>query len=354
MQEEMRNSLGQYAEALADMAIAVREQALTGIESLTGARPQLSDISFGPVDAPGVEAEFADTPHVSLDMRLHAPGVPGQVGALLIPLMDLGGLLGIETGEDRMADADFADAQSQVVAGAAREFFDLIAMTLFVDALAGVQIVPGDARFDDGGAVIASVGGSGSSIVRIDVGLSLTDGLPVRVILLLPQQFLDVLGHAWTGAGVPTSGSAPLHSLPPSAQNEPIGLDADVDNILSFRSAGMFGAPTVDDAEAHPVRFPPLSEPTRHSSERQSLDLIMDVSMRVTVELGRSTLTVEEVLSLGPGSVVELNKLAGEPVDVLVNDQLIARGEVVVVDENFGVRVTEIVSPRRRAQAMGA
>ena len=64
-------------------------------------------------------------------------------------------------------------------------------------------------------------------------------------------------------------------------------------------------------------------------------------------------MTVEDVLALGPGSVVELNKLAGEPVDILINDQLIARGEVVVVDENFGVRVTEIVSPRRRARVMG-
>ncbi|MPZ98552.1 MAG: flagellar motor switch protein FliN [Dehalococcoidia bacterium] len=79
----------------------------------------------------------------------------------------------------------------------------------------------------------------------------------------------------------------------------------------------------------------------------------MDVQMRVSVELGRSSMSVEDVLALGPGSVVELNKLAGEPVDILVNDRLIARGEVVVVDENFGVRVTEIISPRRRAQAMG-
>jgi flagellar motor switch protein FliN/FliY len=85
----------------------------------------------------------------------------------------------------------------------------------------------------------------------------------------------------------------------------------------------------------------------------RSIDLLMDVSMRVSVELGRSRLTVEEVLQLGPGSVVELDKLAGEPVDILVNERLIARGEVVVVDENFGVRVTEIVSPRQRATAMG-
>ena len=83
------------------------------------------------------------------------------------------------------------------------------------------------------------------------------------------------------------------------------------------------------------------------------IDLIMDVTMRVTVELGRSAMAVEDLLQLGPGSVVELNKLAGEPVDILVNESLIARGEVVVVDENFGVRVTEIVSPLQRATAQG-
>jgi flagellar motor switch protein FliN/FliY len=102
----------------------------------------------------------------------------------------------------------------------------------------------------------------------------------------------------------------------------------------------------------HPVRFPPLG-PSDNGGGTRPIDLIMDVSMRVSVELGRSTLTVEEVLELGPGSVVELNKLAGEPVDILVNERLIARGEVVVVDENFGVRITEIISPRQRVNAMG-
>ena len=102
----------------------------------------------------------------------------------------------------------------------------------------------------------------------------------------------------------------------------------------------------------HPARFPPLALPDMPAASPQQIDLIMDVSLRITVELGRSSMTVEEVLGLGPGSVVELNKLAGEPVDVLVNDRPIARGEVVVVDENFGVRVTEILSPRNRATAL--
>lgn len=74
------------------------------------------------------------------------------------------------------------------------------------------------------------------------------------------------------------------------------------------------------------------------------IELIMDVQLQVTVELGRSRLTVRDVLGLGAGSVVELDKHAGEPVEVVVNNKTVARGEVVVIDENFGVRITEIVS----------
>ena len=73
------------------------------------------------------------------------------------------------------------------------------------------------------------------------------------------------------------------------------------------------------------------------------MDLIMDVPLKVTVELGRAQMRIKEILNLGQGSVVELDKLAGEPVDVLVNGQLIAHGEVVVIDENFGIKITNLV-----------
>lgn len=353
MDEEMRNSLGQHADALAELAVLVREQMLTGIESLTGSRPALSDVSFGPADATSVEAEFTETPHAGIVLALVTPGGERQAGAILVPLLDLGALIGIETGEDRMADADFAEAQLQVVAGAAREFFDLMGMTLFVDALGGVEVAPAGSRLGDVAATLSAVSAHGAT-VRIDVGLTLLDGLPVHLVLLLPRAFLDAVGAVQGTAGAPDAEEPEA-----GAPDAPFGLDADLDKISPFprggtHAAGAFADGALADAEAHPVRFPPLGEGIRTTSERRSLDLLMDVSMRVTVELGRSSLTVEEVLSLGPGSVVELNKLAGEPVDVLVNDQLIARGEVVVVDENFGVRVTEIVSPRRRAQAMGA
>lgn len=91
------------------------------------------------------------------------------------------------------------------------------------------------------------------------------------------------------------------------------------------------------------VQLPNLT-PTGTSAEAQNISLLMDVSMELTVELGRTRWQVKDILGMGEGTIVELDKLAGEPVDILVNHNLIARGEVVVIDENFGVRVTEIVS----------
>ena len=97
----------------------------------------------------------------------------------------------------------------------------------------------------------------------------------------------------------------------------------------------------------HPVQFQPFDGDLEVQGGT-NLDLLLDVNLRVAVELGRTEMAIKDVLALGPGSVVELDKLAGEPVDILVNDRLIAKGEVVVVDENFGVRVTDIVSPQKR------
>lgn len=79
-----------------------------------------------------------------------------------------------------------------------------------------------------------------------------------------------------------------------------------------------------------------------------NIDLLLDVSMRVTVELGRTRMPLSQILELQHGSVVELDRLAGDPVDIFVNDCMIARGEVVIVDDKFGVRITEMVSPRNQ------
>lgn len=84
----------------------------------------------------------------------------------------------------------------------------------------------------------------------------------------------------------------------------------------------------------------------------RNLDLILDIPLRVTAELGRTKMVVSELLNLGQGSVVELSKLAGEPMEILVNDKLVARGEAVVVNEKFGVRLTDIISPTERVEQL--
>jgi len=88
------------------------------------------------------------------------------------------------------------------------------------------------------------------------------------------------------------------------------------------------------------------NENTERSTRR--LDLLLDVPLDLTVELGRARMSIQDLLALGPGSVIELDKVSGEPLDILVNNRLIARGEAVVVNDKFGVRITDIVSPSER------
>ncbi|MDR0316300.1 MAG: flagellar motor switch protein FliN [Treponema sp.] len=112
------------------------------------------------------------------------------------------------------------------------------------------------------------------------------------------------------------------------------------------------GMPNMGAANVQAVQFPNLMQPMGGTMESGNISLIMDVFMEMTVELGRTKKLIKEILSMGEGTIIELDKLAGEPVDILVNHKLIAKGEVVVIDENFGVRVTEIVSPMERMNDM--
>jgi flagellar motor switch protein FliN/FliY len=129
-------------------------------------------------------------------------------------------------------------------------------------------------------------------------------------------------------------------------ENENISTDIDDDEI------------SWDDVEAElEQQRDMIKEDAQKSSPAGSstpnLDFIMDIPLKVSVELGRTKLLINELLQLGQGSVIELSKLAGEPLEVLVNDKLIARGEAVVVNEKFGVRITDIMTPMERIEKLG-
>jgi len=120
--------------------------------------------------------------------------------------------------------------------------------------------------------------------------------------------------------------------------------------------------PATDDTAAdpsavavRPVAFSPLDGAEASAGgDTRPLDLILDVQVPITVELGHTQIAIEEVLALQPGSVLELDRLANEPVDLLIRDQVIARGEIIVVDDNFGLRITSVVDPTERVAQLGA
>jgi len=104
--------------------------------------------------------------------------------------------------------------------------------------------------------------------------------------------------------------------------------------------------------EIKPADFYQLEDSQEQKSISNNIERILDVPVTISAELGRTRMVINDLLQLGQGSVIELDKLAGEPLEVLVNDRLIARGEVVVVNEKFGIRLTDIISPLERIKQL--
>lgn len=123
-------------------------------------------------------------------------------------------------------------------------------------------------------------------------------------------------------------------------------IEQELGGALDASPKGAMGGP--------PGAVPPSGGGGGKEGEKKerNLDLILDIPLRVTVELGRTKMVVRDLLNLGQGSVVELSKLAGEPMEILVNDKLVAKGEAVVVNEKFGVRLTDIISPKERVEQL--
>ncbi len=107
-----------------------------------------------------------------------------------------------------------------------------------------------------------------------------------------------------------------------------------------------------DGASAKKADFQELSDSEGGSDSKRDIRFLLDIPLTINVEIGRTRMLINDLLQLGQGSIVELDKLAGEPMEVLVNNKVIARGEVVVVNEKFGIRLTDIVSPTERIKQL--
>ncbi|WP_144352827.1 flagellar motor switch phosphatase FliY [Sporomusa termitida] len=189
---------------------------------------------------------------------------------------------------------------------------------------------------------VTSIISGDEALVRVSFRMEVEDLIDSELMQIMPlnvaKEMVENLMSAVQAAATPPpppaappQPAAPTPAAPAYAQPAPPPQPQPVQNVA-----------------VQPVQFAPL-KPAGMSGTDTNINLIMDVPLQITVELGRTRKLIRDILELTPGSVVELDKLAGEPVDILVNGKLIAKGEVVVIDENFGVRITDIVSPIERA-----
>ena len=149
----------------------------------------------------------------------------------------------------------------------------------------------------------------------------------------------DMMGQGMPQQGMPQQGM-PQQGMPQQGmpQQGMMGQQA-----MPMQGMPMQGYAQPQDVNVAPAAFQPFATDVNPLSQKENIELIKDVPLEVTVELGRTTKSIKDILEFAPGTIVELNKIAGESVDVLVNGKYVAKGEVVVIEESFGVRITEII-----------
>ncbi len=161
------------------------------------------------------------------------------------------------------------------------------------------------------------------------------------------QNATSAVDDDWAAALAEQSASAP-HATGAGASG---GASGSASGAVSGTVSGaVSGGVTVESAGDASQLFPRLSGAA--SDARNDIDMILDIPVQLTVELGRTRIPIKHILQLAQGSVIELDALAGEPMDVLVNGCLIAQGEVVVVNDKFGIRLTDIVTPNERVRRL--
>ncbi|QDZ94099.1 flagellar motor switch phosphatase FliY [Bacillus altitudinis] len=183
-------------------------------------------------------------------------------------------------------------------------------------------------------------------LVKVSFRLTIGELIDSNIMQLYPITFAkDLIAELTDPAEeepvqeAPQSAPEPQQAAP-QAQSAPMQQSAPLKRQAKPKPA--------EPVNVAPVEFEAFSEPQHTTSQLGNLDMLMDIPLSITVELGRTQRSVKEVLELSAGSIIELDKLAGEPVDILVNKRIVAKGEVVVIDENFGVRVTDILSQSER------
>lgn len=186
-------------------------------------------------------------------------------------------------------------------------------------------------------------------LIKISFRLRIGELIDSNIMQLLPLEFGLKLVESLMSENDEQEAAATIMEdrvevTPPPTQSQQVQEQYAPQAQMQFNQP----RPQAPQVEVQQAQFASFEAPNLTQSESRNLNLLLDIPLQVTVELGRTKRTVKDILELTSGSIIELDKLAGEPVDILVNNRHIAKGEVVVIDENFGVRITDILSQAER------
>jgi flagellar motor switch protein FliN len=358
---EMDTGAGSASSALSDGEKSAFQEMLRGVTESQGSNLSIltgKTVTFGdptvkvrtPAEISGGQPEDVVDVRVDLTDGLqgeHSYIVPSSVAATVAGLM-----MGQPGGEmDEASLSAVAEAISQITGTTATAIGNKVGRM--------VKTAPPDLRQAKRQQVRVP---QGDVCVTVDFPVSI-EGFPPATMtevfsLSLAKEILSLAagsgadqsaaysqaGVSGGASGAPASGRAAAPRG--AAQNQAaaaFGGQSGYQQTFGQAFGGPAQGPAMAPPNVQPIQFANL-QPVPLGGEQGNIGLLMDVYMEMTVELGRTRKRIKDILGIGEGTIIELDKLAGEPVDILVNHKLIAKGEVVVIDENFGVRVTEIVS----------
>lgn len=308
--------------------------AATALSALLSRPVQITTPEVALVDEDEVRSQFA-APAVVVVIE-YTEGLPGRNvfvlstrDASVVADLMMGGEGEASDEIDEMHVSAVGEAMNQMMGSSATAMAEMLGYRVDISA-PQVQVL--DLRDE---AFAGTLGFTGP-LVQTSFTLRVGELLDTTLMQLMPIDFARGLVERLTGGGA----AAPADSDP---QDAAPGPEAEDDRHLH----------SVPVPVAQPVTFPSLDQ-VASGPGGSDISLLLDVPLQVTVELGRTQLRIRDVLELVPGSIVELDKLAGGPVDVLVNGKQIARGEVVVIDEEFGVRITDVASQAKRLRGLAA
>src|SRR5690625_2283279 len=323
----------------------------TALSTLLGMKVEITTPEVSIVRKTGILEEFPYE-HVSLQVK-YVDGFDGEniflmkaTDAAIISNIMLGG-----TGED--ASEELSDIELSAVQEAMNQMMGSSATSMSTVFSKRVDISPPIVEYEEIDKLEEVHEITEDDVfVRVSFQLKVGDLIDSQIMQLIPLDFAKELSHSLLE---PEQEVEELEvETDESVQTEPITNKTKQQEPIQHteHKQQQIGAKVVKDASVQMASFSEFNQVDLPQVQQRNLDMLLDIPLNVTVELGRTKQTVAEILELTSGSIIELDKLAGEPVDVLVNSKLIAKGEVVVMEENFGVRVTDIVSQKDRLQKL--